>query len=361
MVEGADFELESVSMGTTERTLGSDSCEEWLEKEDAVVYARDFDIDPILVTGDEKEWMTCGVGCQFGFNFSKSPDARFGFPQQDGTASVLRSMESTSYYAENNIAQARRMGFNVVMTTKTLKRYKFSLAFENSNEEDYVIEKFFQSLVAGTIPVVIGAPNIQDFAPAHNSILHIKELEDVDSIAKTMKYLGENLHAYNQSLRWKYEGPSDSFKALVDMAAVHSSCRLCIQFATYDSRERRNWPRVQETPLQMHQRLRDCISFICMENLTPTALEAEVLKKFKSLKHVPIWKQERPERIRGDNLKVYRVYPVGMTQRQALYTFKFNTDDDFKNHLEVNPCAKFEVIFVKVISDFSQFHYDCPF
>jgi len=31
----------------------------------------------------------------------------------------------------------------------TLKRYRFSLAFENSNEEDYVTEKFFQSLVAG--------------------------------------------------------------------------------------------------------------------------------------------------------------------------------------------------------------------
>lgn len=32
---------------------------------------------------------------------------------------------------------------------ETLKRYKFSLAFENSNEEDYVTEKYFQSLVAG--------------------------------------------------------------------------------------------------------------------------------------------------------------------------------------------------------------------
>ncbi|CAN1192407.1 Putative fucosyltransferase-like protein [Linum perenne] len=36
-----------------------------------------------------------------------------------------------------------------VNKVKTLKRYKFSLAFENSNEEDYVTEKFFQSLVAG--------------------------------------------------------------------------------------------------------------------------------------------------------------------------------------------------------------------
>lgn len=32
--------------------------------------------------------------------------------------------------------------------------------------------------------------------------------------------------------RWKFNGPSDSFLALVDMAAVHSSCRLCIFVAT---------------------------------------------------------------------------------------------------------------------------------
>jgi hypothetical protein len=32
--------------------------------------------------------------------------------------------------------------------------------------------------------------------------------------------------------RWKYDGPSLSFLALVDMAVVHSSCRLCIHLAT---------------------------------------------------------------------------------------------------------------------------------
>ncbi|GMP38286.1 hypothetical protein CsSME_00009590 [Camellia sinensis var. sinensis] len=119
-----------------------------------------------------------------------------------------------------------------VEKVQALKRYKFSLAFENSNEEDYVTEKFLQSLVAGSVPVVVGAPNIQDFAPSPDSLLHIRELKDVESIAKTMKYLAGNDEAYNQTLRWKFEGPSDSFKALVDMAAVHSSCRLCIYLAT---------------------------------------------------------------------------------------------------------------------------------
>lgn len=39
--------------------------------------------------------------------------------------------------------------FVTVEKVEALKHYKFSLAFENTNEEDYVTEKFFQSLVAG--------------------------------------------------------------------------------------------------------------------------------------------------------------------------------------------------------------------
>ncbi len=42
-----------------------------------------------------------------------------------------------------------------------LPTIKFYLAFENSEEIDYVTEKYFQALNFGTVPVVIGAPNIQ--------------------------------------------------------------------------------------------------------------------------------------------------------------------------------------------------------
>ncbi|KDP42274.1 hypothetical protein JCGZ_01598 [Jatropha curcas] len=435
-LESEDFrQKDLVNVQNNESNLESDSCEEWLEKQDTVVYSRDFDKDPILVMGAEQERRTCAVGCHFIFEPSKPADAVFGSPGEGGIPSVLRSMESASYYYENNLAQARRRGYKVVMTTslssdvpvgyfswaeydimatlqpktekalaaafisncgarnfrlqalealekakvsidsygschrnrdgrvdklETLKHYKFSLAFENSNEEDYVTEKFFQSLVAGTIPVVIGAPNIQDFAPAPDSVLHIGKLEDVDSVAKSMKYLAENPDAYNRSLRWKYEGPSDSFKALVDMAAVHSSCRLCIHLATMIREKEEHSPGFKKRPckctrgpvtvyhLYVRERGRfEMVSiFLRSGNLTLNALESEVHKKFKAMKHVPIWKEERPQSIRGgDDYKVYRIYPVGMTQRQALYTFKFG-DADFQNHLEINPCAKFEVIFV---------------
>lgn len=48
------------------------------------------------------------MGCQFGFNPSQQADAVLGSPQQGRIASVLRSMESSHYYPENDIALARR-------------------------------------------------------------------------------------------------------------------------------------------------------------------------------------------------------------------------------------------------------------
>ncbi|XP_008805273.2 glycoprotein 3-alpha-L-fucosyltransferase A-like isoform X2 [Phoenix dactylifera] len=244
---------------------------------------------------------------------------------------------------------------------KALKHYKFSLAFENSNEEDYVTEKFFQSLVAGAVPVVVGAPNIQDFAPSSGSVLHIKKLDDVASVAKTIKYLASHPDAYNKSVSWKYDGPSDSFKALMDMAAVHSSCRLCIHLATKIREKEEMTTKFQTRPCKCisskgtvyHVYVRERGRFemeslyLRSGSLTLKALESAVLTKFKSLNHSPIWKNERPEVIRGDdNLKIYKIYPVGLAQRQALYSFNFDSDADLRKHVESHPCAKFEVIFV---------------
>ncbi|XP_008805272.2 glycoprotein 3-alpha-L-fucosyltransferase A-like isoform X1 [Phoenix dactylifera] len=412
-------------------------CEDWLEQEDAVVYSRDFRTNPIVVAGAEKkDWASCSVGCKFGSGANKEPDATFKRPRHPATASVLRSMESSHYYRENNINVARRRGYNIIMTTslssdvpvgyfswaeydimapmhlktedalaaafisncgarnfrlqalerlekldikidsygschrnrdgevdkiKALKHYKFSLAFENSNEEDYVTEKFFQSLVAGAVPVVVGAPNIQDFAPSSGSVLHIKKLDDVASVAKTIKYLASHPDAYNKSVSWKYDGPSDSFKALMDMAAVHSSCRLCIHLATKIREKEEMTTKFQTRPCKCisskgtvyHVYVRERGRFemeslyLRSGSLTLKALESAVLTKFKSLNHSPIWKNERPEVIRGDdNLKIYKIYPVGLAQRQALYSFNFDSDADLRKHVESHPCAKFEVIFV---------------
>ncbi|CAI5496293.1 unnamed protein product [Closterium sp. Naga37s-1] len=81
-----------------------------------------------------------------------------------------------------------------------LAQHFFSLAFENTCEADYVTEKYWQCLVAGSIPVVIGAPNIADFAPSPNSYLEIKSLEDVPRVAQQMVMLAGNQTAYDEML-----------------------------------------------------------------------------------------------------------------------------------------------------------------
>ncbi|KAH9255183.1 hypothetical protein BASA81_006623 [Batrachochytrium salamandrivorans] len=120
-----------------------------------------------------------------------------------------------------------------------LTHYKFSLAFENSETIDYVTEKFFGALCAGSVPVVIGAPNAAFFAPdggpypyTSKAMLHAKDFGfDAQRLANVMLALEANPGAYNEMLAWKRDGYSVDYKALVDLGDVHSDCRACIALA----------------------------------------------------------------------------------------------------------------------------------
>jgi len=55
-------------------------------------------------------------------------------------------------------------------------------------------------------------------------------------------------HSFVCISRWKYDGPSYSFKALIDMAAVHSSCRLCIHIDTNIHEKEERTPKLTNHP-----------------------------------------------------------------------------------------------------------------
>jgi hypothetical protein len=48
---------------------------------------------------------------------------------------------------------------------KILKEYKFNFCFENAAIPGYITEKIFDSFATGTIPIYLGAPNIEDYIP----------------------------------------------------------------------------------------------------------------------------------------------------------------------------------------------------
>lgn len=45
------------------------------------------------------------------------------------------------------------------------------IAFENSNVTDFVTEKLALAFKAGTLPVYMGAPNVENWLPGENSII----------------------------------------------------------------------------------------------------------------------------------------------------------------------------------------------
>ena len=51
------------------------------------------------------------------------------------------------------------------------RKYRYALALDNTNEEDYVTEKIYHALVAGAVPLYDGAPNIDDFVPSPTSYI----------------------------------------------------------------------------------------------------------------------------------------------------------------------------------------------
>eukprot|EP01119_Soliformovum_irregulare_P019796 TRINITY_DN6339_c0_g1_i3.p1 TRINITY_DN6339_c0_g1~~TRINITY_DN6339_c0_g1_i3.p1 ORF type:complete len:422 (+),score=109.33 TRINITY_DN6339_c0_g1_i3:3-1268(+) len=118
--------------------------------------------------------------------------------------------------------------------TEFLAQYKFTFTFENSREKDYVTEKMFDALVAGSVPVYRGAPNARKFAPNNHSVIFADDFASPKELAEYLKKLDKDDNLYREYLSWKRDGPSLDFMALVDLSVVHSACRFCIKAADID-------------------------------------------------------------------------------------------------------------------------------
>ncbi|XP_078444221.1 glycoprotein 3-alpha-L-fucosyltransferase A-like [Wolffia australiana] len=141
------------------------------------------------------------------------------------------------------------------------------------------------------------------------------------------------------------------------MAAVHSSCRLCIHIASKIRDKEETSPGFKNRPCKctrsgstlhhLYIRERGTFDFFSIflrsDNLTRQALEWAIRRKFELMKHEPIWKKERPAMLLGGSeLMVYRIYPAGISQREALYSFEFRSDEELRRFVETKPCAKLE-------------------
>jgi hypothetical protein len=110
---------------------------------------------------------------------------------------------------------------------ETIGRYRFDLAFENSITRDYVSEKFFDPLVAGTVPVYRGAPNIEEFAPGDHCLINAADFQGPQELAEYLLHLAKNPAEYEAYFAWKNRPLRESFLKKIEIAEKDPFRRLC--------------------------------------------------------------------------------------------------------------------------------------
>jgi len=106
--------------------------------------------------------------------------------------------------------------------------YKFTFAFENAIAKDYVTEKFFDPLIAGSVPVYLGAPNIDEFAPGDRCFINVQDFESPRKLAEYLLMLNENDDLYAMYFTWKRKPLRPSFLGKLEKLRIEPFVRLCM-------------------------------------------------------------------------------------------------------------------------------------
>lgn len=80
-------------------------------------------------------------------------------------------------------------GGSVVRKLDVLKKYRFSICYENTvNMPGYISEKIFDSFQAGCVPVYFGAPNVSDYIPA-NCFIDFRKFSNYEALYCYLKHM----------------------------------------------------------------------------------------------------------------------------------------------------------------------------
>ncbi|GKY94676.1 hypothetical protein MPSEU_000433000 [Mayamaea pseudoterrestris] len=143
---------------------------------------------------------------------------------------IIKKMEESTFRVDSLSSCLRNAkppdGVNLNNKVQVMRRYLFYLAFENQNEPDYITEKLWGPLVAGTVPVYFGAPNVKDHAP-NRSMIAVSDFFSVADLAAYLSKVANDKALYESYQAWRSQPLPPHFHARYDFTRVHSTCRTC--------------------------------------------------------------------------------------------------------------------------------------
>ncbi|MCL4244889.1 MAG: alpha-1,3-fucosyltransferase [Candidatus Dadabacteria bacterium] len=139
---------------------------------------------------------------------------------------MMKHVEVHSYgKLFRNVPQPKGAGRQFKLDT--MARYKFTVAFENASDADYVTEKFYDPLIAGSVPLYLGAPNIEEFSPGENCFINVSDFEGPESLSRFLLDLSRDPGRYSEYFDWKKKPFLPGFEKLLQVQNEHALLRLC--------------------------------------------------------------------------------------------------------------------------------------
>ncbi|CAF3122259.1 unnamed protein product [Rotaria sp. Silwood2] len=109
--------------------------------------------------------------------------------------------------------------------------YPFTVAIENSIDHDYVTEKLWQALAAGSVPLYLGAPNIDEWLPCKNCIVDLRQFDSPSASAKFVLSVASNASRYAEFHKWREQPVPPKFQEILDYfnraSAFSTDCMVC--------------------------------------------------------------------------------------------------------------------------------------
>ena len=161
----------------------------------------------------------------------------------DSVGLCLRNRHADDVLPPRYAMDARKVRFGEVLAAKRelLAAYKFVIAIENTLAHDYVSEKFFDALAAGAVPIYLGAPNIDEYAPGEYAFVDARAPRPVADVADEVRAALADPAKYAAYHAWrapeKEQARRDSPLARLEARAQSLDQHLCRVCAMAEERE----------------------------------------------------------------------------------------------------------------------------
>ena len=146
--------------------------------------------------------------------------------QQEYLKELMEYIEFDSYYDDLGPICQREPDYHQEKQN-SYRSHKFVIAFEEFADADYVTDKFYDTLLAGAVPIYLGAPNIEEFAPGDNCFVDVRQFESPKSLADFIKKCYEDEQLYAKFFGWRNQPLRQSFLNKINEQKEHPLVRLC--------------------------------------------------------------------------------------------------------------------------------------